>query len=194
MAESIANPALGANTPSIDVAAIIKTVTEQVTAALAPKLKELEANVGVVADTLKKLPPAGFDPKVEKTAVEVTGPLTPEAVEKLAADAIAKVLKSREDETAKIAQANDARKAKIDELVKTKLGGKAELASLLTGDGDALAAQADAVAKLLRPADFGGAQKDGGTPPASGAAPAFPNLPKGLAEYAATATPKAGDK
>lgn len=180
----------GEGTPAIDVAAITKSVTEEVKKFLAqtydPKFEELTKNVGVLADTIKNAPPAkaegaqagsGKDEKPEA--------LTAEGVSKIVADAIAA------DRAAQTEAANKTagRQKLIEKVAAEKLGGDKDLARFLTGDDEAaLGRSADELAakiKTFKP-DFGGATKDGGTTPGGdgGAPKANPNLSPGTAAFA----------
>ena len=155
-------------------------------ATMATAQAQITKDLGVVADTLKALPPAtpankdDVDPK-DKV-------LTREDVEKLADERADAKLAARDDAATKKA----ARQASIDKIVKEKLGGNAELGKLLVGDDEAaIAASADTLAgevKKFKP-DFGGAAaKDGGTVP-NGDAPPAPvnaNLSPGVAKFAAS--------
>lgn len=183
----------------VDVAAITKSVTEQVLAGLKPQLDEfaeVKKNVGVIAsemaaskaDAAKAAAEAAEAAKAGKDGKDAkagdAAAITPEAINKLVTDGVAAAMKARDDEAGKKA----AREAKIGELVKTKLAGNAELGKLLTGATDEeLAAQAEAIAaeaKKLRP-DFGGASKDGGDAVTAQQAKApIGNLSPGTAKFA----------
>lgn len=127
----------GQPTGPIDVTAIVKTVTEQVTAAIGGRLAELEANTKTLADTLAKAPPAD-----------------PAAISRLVKDSLAEVASAQ----AESAQAAEARAAKIAEITRSRLGGHSELAALITASDDAgieqQAAQIEAVVRKIAP-DFG---------------------------------------
>lgn len=184
MADS-ANPSApagqsGGQSGAIDVAAMIKSVTQQVTQAVSQQIADITKNQQVLADTLAE---------VQKKAAESPAPakgITPEEVSKL----VAEQLKTRDE----AAQKTAGKQALRDKIAKEKLGGDADLAALLpdTDDEAQLAKVADTLAakvKLAKP-DFGGAAstgKDGGTTPNQGQAPALnPNLPAGVAKFAAS--------
>jgi hypothetical protein len=172
----------GENTnPAIDVAAIIKSATEAAVKAVkdeyAPqlaRLDELEKNLDTVANTIKNAPPIDKDGLQNAVNDVVRSAL--EAERTAAADAQAKAT---------------ARTALIEKITTEKLGGKKELADLLTGDDEAaLLASADkvaATAKTLNP-DFGSSTTDGGNTPANGGGEKKlnPNVPENIAKYAST--------
>lgn len=185
------NNAAGTDAGKIDVAAITKTVTEQVTAALKSKIDELVNNQKVLADTLaadKKAAQDAATAEAQKAAKSdgesKPEALTADAVQKLVSEAIAADRKAQAEAAAK----NGAREALVAKVVKEKLGGNANLGALLAGDDEAsLAAAADKLAaeiKTYKP-DFGGAAKEGGTPPGGDAKqPLSGNLSPGVAAFA----------
>lgn len=184
MAEDANNPK--DTTPSVDVAAIVKTVTEQVSKAVQTQIDTLAANVKVVADTLEKLPPAKVEGDAGKKDDKAPEALTAEKV----AEIVAKTLSDREAAAAAQAAKNGDRQKIVDKLIAEKLGGDKDLADYLPTEGDeaALTAAADKLAgkiKTLKP-DFGGASKDGGTPPGqdAGKVKQLPGLTEGQTKFA----------
>lgn len=154
MAEANANPAQApGGQPTSDTTALTKTVTE-----LQAELADMRKNQKILADTLAAQPP------VESTKTEKQSAKGDAKAEPLTLEQINKVLDARE--TAK-AQA-DARKQLVDRVVKEKLGGDAELAAFLPASGTEaeIVAAAEKLAARVRPANIGGANRDGGTPPA----------------------------
>ena len=183
MAEDANNPKEA--TPSVDVAAIVKTVTEQVSKAVQTQIDQLASNVKVVADTLEKLPPA------KAADAKDPGKAQPEPItaEKIA-EIVNKTLSDRDAAAQAQAAKQGDRKKIVDKLVAEKLGGDADLAKFLPGDGDeaSLTAAADALAgklKTLKP-DFGNASKDGGKTAAAGDGKVkqIPGLTEGQTKFA----------
>lgn len=178
---------------TVDVAAIVKDVTEKVAASFKTQIDELAKNQKIFADTfeteLKKLgEKAAGEPsrKADATGAE------PQTVAKLVADALAE----RDAAAAEKARSAEAAKAARTKVGLEKLFGNADLVDLLpdTADEAQLIAAAEklaATAKKLKP-DFGNAAaKDGGTVPGTGeAAKVIPpgNLTPGAAKFAASIT------
>lgn len=173
-------PAATGGTFTIDE---VKAIVAEAVKPLADQLKEVSAQAKIANDTLAALPPA------KPADAPAAGAVTPEAVAKLVQDGIAGALKARDESASADAQAKAARTAKVAELVKTKLGGRADAANAFDGVADdKLESFADTLAsqfKALRP-DFG-TTPNGGTPvnAPAGQAPAG-NLTAGQAAYAAT--------
>jgi len=153
MAEQAAPPAPDAgikpeaNTPAIDLTAINQSVTD-----LQATIAEMQKNQKVLADTIaaqKPVDPAGVQAKAEAAALAA--------------------VKAKQDADAADAAKAQSRKELIGRIAAAKLGGDADFAAMLTGDDEAaLNVSADKLAaklKAIKP-DFGGAAKDGGTPPA----------------------------
>lgn len=179
---------------TIDVAALTRDITKGVMDSLKPTLDavgELKVNQKILADTIAADAKPKAGDKSDPAAGDAEKPLTRAEMERLADERADAKLKARDDAEA----AKATRQATVDRLVKEKLGGKADLAPLLTGaDDDALGKQADALASQLNiKPGFGGAAKDGGTVPgtnaagnaATGTVRAIGNLTDGQAKFAA---------
>ena len=143
---------------SVDVEAIVRQVTEQVTGAVSKQLEQ----VSVLAASIETLT-QGQQALNEKLAQQTAAP-DEDALKSL----ITGVLDARDQASKESAEKTAARQATIDKLVTDKLGGNANLAKLLTGQtDDELAAQAELIAAeaaKLKPG-FEPGKNDGGTPP-----------------------------
>lgn len=188
-----------AGTPAqIDLAAITKSVTEGVLAAIKPQLEkvgqidELVKNQKTIADTLAQLPPAKPAEKKEAVAGDAPKALDEAAVAKIVADALAADRKNQQT-TAEQKAARDAfvadpanGLAKLPDAYKAQLGNDpakwpAEAAALKGG-----------WEKFVKDnnipiPDVGGANREGGTTPASGggekAKPAMPGVDPNRYDY-----------
>lgn len=176
-------------TPAIDQSALNKAVAEAlkgvlpeaVKAVVGPlvdpltaKLGEIERNHKVLADTIEKTP-------------------TLEKLDELVAGGVKKTLEAQQATAAAASKKADVRKRVVDAELKGLTPEQLEILNLPdTDDEAALTAAAKKAATVLnaanKPADVGGAGKDGGTPPGKdgGAAPKpASNLTPGQAKLAA---------
>lgn len=164
---------------TIDVAAITKTVTDEVMKGLKPFIEQTTAKV---ADLVKTTGELAGNHKVLADTLAANKPFTQQDAEKLIGESVEKLFAARQQSADSKAErdafiASEASGlAKLPAVYKAKLGAdKAKWAE----EAKAIASEfeADFKASGGKVADVGGATRDGGTPPAATQQTGFLKMP-----------------